>query len=162
MNMARMPKFAIFVFTLIIQAAYAQTPSNSSRIAGTVVSAATGTPLAGARVFINEVKNQKNQASMLTDSDGHFFFANVPPGKYSLLAAQRGYVTGAYDQHEEFATAIVTGTGLDTEHLTLRLQPSAVISGKILDEAEEPVREANVTLFHQDHRSGEPDSTPRR
>ena len=48
----------------------------------------------------------------------------------------------------------MTGVGLDTENLLLRLAPDAVIAGKILDEANEPVRQATVTLYFDDHRSG--------
>ena len=48
----------------------------------------------------------------------------------------------------------MTGVGLDTENLLLRLAPDAVIAGKILDESNEPVRQATVTLYFEDHRSG--------
>ncbi|MGC1373492.1 MAG: carboxypeptidase-like regulatory domain-containing protein [Candidatus Sulfotelmatobacter sp.] len=78
----------------------------------------------------------------------------MPAGKYSLSGEKREFITGAYDQHDEYATAIVTGAGLDTEHLTLRLAPNAIITGKILDEAGEPVRHANVTLYKDDHSQG--------
>ncbi|MGA2694848.1 MAG: carboxypeptidase-like regulatory domain-containing protein [Terriglobales bacterium] len=134
------------------------------RIAGTAISAATGGPLAGARIFIVDVndrqnqdeqsQDQKNQRSIVTREDGRFAFTQVPAGKFSLTGSKRGFESGAYEQHEEYATAIVTGAGLDTENLTLRLQPSAVLSGAVLDETGEPVRGANVTLFRQDHNLG--------
>ncbi len=124
------------------------------RIAGTVVSAISGAPLAEARVSIVDVKDEKKQRSMLTGEDGRFAFTQVPAGKYSLEASKRGFEAGAYDQHEEYATAIVTGAGLDTENLALRLQPSAVLSGRVLDEAGEPIRGASVTLYRQDHNLG--------
>ncbi len=158
--MTKFPARAILLLALsaIFYPALAQEATriqgDPSRISGTVVSAASGSPLAGARVSITDVKDRKNQRTLLTGDDGHFSFPHVPPGKYSLVAARRGFLTAAYDQHEAFATAIVTGIGLDTENLTLRLQPSAMLSGKILDEADEPVREANVTLYRQDHRLG--------
>ena len=134
------------------------------RIAGTVLSATSGAPLADARIFIVDVstrqnqdrQNQdpKNQKSVVTKEDGRFAFTQVPAGKYSLTGSKRGYESGAYEQHEEYATAIVTGAGLDTENLTLRLQPSAILSGTVLDEAGDPIRGANVTLFRQDHNLG--------
>ena len=62
--------------------------------------------------------------------------------------------SATYDQHEQFSTAIVTGAGLETEALVLRLAPAAIISGKILDEAGEPVRHATVTLYYDDHSNG--------
>ncbi|HKN15921.1 MAG TPA: carboxypeptidase-like regulatory domain-containing protein, partial [Candidatus Sulfotelmatobacter sp.] len=39
-------------------------------------------------------------------------------------------------------------------HLVLRLAPDAVIAGKVLDEAGDPVRRATVTLYYDDHSSG--------
>jgi hypothetical protein len=61
----------------------------------------------------------------------------------------------AYEQHDpQFSTAIVTGAGLDTESLTLRVVPSATLSGVVLDEAGEPIRHANVTLFRENFWGG--------
>ena len=50
--------------------------------------------------------------------------------------------------------AIVTGAGLDTEHLALRLAPAGIIAGRVLDESGEPVRNATVTIYFDDHSSG--------
>ena len=92
--------------------------------------------------------------SVVTGDDGKFTFNAIPAGKYSLAGTKRGYITAAYDQHDQFSTAIVTGADLDTENLVLRLAPAAVISGKILDESGEPVRHASVTAYFDDHSSG--------
>jgi Carboxypeptidase regulatory-like domain len=124
------------------------------RIAGTIVSASEGHPLSRARVSLQEVKHRENQIFMITSDDGHFEFANLPAGKYSLEGAKRGYITAAYDQHEQFSTAIVTGAGVETENLTLRLVPTAVVTGHVFDESGEPVRAAAVTLWRDDHSSG--------
>jgi protocatechuate 3,4-dioxygenase beta subunit len=128
----------------------AAVPTQSStatlRIAGTIVSAIGGNPLGRARVSIVDAKNPQNRQSMITSEDGRFEFNPVSPGKYSLQGAKRGYITAAYDEHEQFSTAIVAGAGLDTGNLVLRLAPSAVLSGKILDELGEPVRHATVSL----------------
>jgi hypothetical protein len=124
------------------------------RIAGIIVSASQGHPLSHARVSLQKVKNRENQIFMITGDDGHFEFANLRAGKYSLVAAKRGYITAAYDEHEQFSTAIVTGAGVDTENLTLRLVPTAVVTGHVFDEFGEPVRAASVTLWRDDHSAG--------
>jgi protocatechuate 3,4-dioxygenase beta subunit len=118
------------------------------------VSAIGGNPLGRARVSIVDAKNPQNRQSTITSEDGRFEFKPVSPGKYSLQGAKRGYITAAYDEHEQFSTAIVTGAGLDTGNLVLRLAPSAVLSGKILDELGEPVRHATVSLYREDRRVG--------
>jgi hypothetical protein len=133
-------------------------PSQSSdptfRIAGTIVNAIGGNPLARARVTIVDAKNRQKAQWMITSDDGRFDFKQVSPGKYSLQGAKRGFIPAFYDEHEGFSTAIVTGAGLDTEHLVLRLDPSAMLSGKILDELGEPVRQATVSLYREDRQVG--------
>lgn len=135
--------------------AHQPTPSLATfRIAGTVVSASGGHPLARARVSVTDTKNPEKTESMITAEDGHFEFNHLPVGKYALVGAKKGFIPAGYDQHEHFSTAIVTGAGFDTESLTLRLAPSAVLSGRVLDESGEPVRHASVVVYHEDRRSG--------
>jgi hypothetical protein len=119
-----------------------------------VVSKADGRPLARARITVRDTKDAKKFQSLLTAEDGKYEFSGLPAGKYSLTGAKRGFISASYDQHEQYSTAIVTGVGLDTETLVLRLAPDAVIAGKVLDEANEPVRHAQVTVYYDDHSSG--------
>jgi protocatechuate 3,4-dioxygenase beta subunit len=131
-----------------------QSPDATFRIAGTIVNAIGGNPLARARVTIVDAKNRQKAQWMITSDDGRFDFKQVSPGKYSLQGAKRGFIPAFYDEHEGFSTAIVTGAGLDTEHLVLRLDPSAMLSGKILDELGEPVRQATVSLYRENRQVG--------
>jgi len=128
--------------------------SGGWRVAGTIVSKPDGHPLDRAVVSLIDVKNSKNIKTMITAEDGKFSFEALGGGKYSLVGARKGYVNAAYDAHGQYSTAIVTGSGLDTEHLVLRLVPAGIIVGKILDESGEPVRNATVTLYFEDHSSG--------
>jgi hypothetical protein len=134
-------------------AAQVQAANAPFRIAGVVVSLTGGNPLAHARVTIIDDKNPERRQSMVTGEDGRFDF-KVGTGKYALQGTKRGYIASAYEQHEQFSTAIVTGADLDTEHLLFRLAPSAVLSGKILDELGDPVRHATVSLYREDRRVG--------
>lgn len=124
------------------------------RVAGTVLSKIDAHPLDRARVTLRDAKDSQKLESIITTEDGKFAFENVPAGKYSLTGAKRGFITASYDQHDFFSTAIVTGAGLDTEALVLKLAPDAVIWGKVLDEAGEPVRHASVTLYYDNHQEG--------
>jgi hypothetical protein len=137
-----------------LQSPGGELPAAQFRIAGTTVSAAGGSVLARARVTIRDATNPKDVQSLLTGDDGHFEF-RVKAGKYALQGAKRGFITADYDQHEQFSTAIVTGAGFDTENIVLKLAPSAVLGGKILDESGDPVRQANVALWREDHSTGE-------
>lgn len=124
------------------------------RISGTVVNALTGAPLGLALVALTDTASQANTLSVLTTEDGRFAFTSLKRGKFSLFGARRGYLRALYEQHEQFSTAIVTGPGLDSENLVMRLMPLAFLSGKVFDETGEPVRQANVMLFAENHRGG--------
>jgi len=130
------------------------TPS-TFRISGRVIDAISGQPLARASVAINP-SNSPNTPNPpdsgrveITDEQGLFVFAGVPPGKYVLSARHRGYLAQMYQQHENFMTAIVVGPGFESENLIFGLRPAASISGDVLDESDDPVRHADVMLFQQ-------------
>ena len=126
----------------------------SYRIAGRTVSAADGHPLEGATVLIVNTKTQKPVASTLSGEDGGFAFTDLRADKYSLQAVKTAYLTSAYDQHENFSTAIVTGAGLDTESLVLRMTPAAILSGRVTDESGDPVRGVSVRLHRENRDEG--------
>jgi hypothetical protein len=124
------------------------------KIAGTVVNSITGTPLGKARISLMDTANRANIISVVTGDNGHFEFYALNRGKYSLEGAKRGFIRAAYEQHEQFSTAIVTGTDFNTENLVLRLTPLAFLSGKVIDESGEPVRKARVKLYVENHQGG--------
>jgi hypothetical protein len=128
-------------------------PAGPYRIAGMAVNARAGNVLARCRVTIADAKNQRKVQSVITDDDGRFEF-HVPAGKFSLGGAKRGFISAGYNQHDEYATAIVTGADLDTENLILRLAPNAVLTGRVLDEFGEPVRNAQIMVYRRQHFEG--------
>ncbi|HTF22409.1 MAG TPA: carboxypeptidase regulatory-like domain-containing protein [Candidatus Limnocylindria bacterium] len=136
------------------------TPDTKFKIAGTIVSSLTGTPLGKARVSLFDIGNPANVVWMITAENGHFEFSSLKPGKFSLQGAKRGFIRAAYEQHEQFSTAIVTGAGFDTGNLVLRLTPLALLGGKVIDEWGDPVRNARVMLYVENHQAGMNRITP--
>src|SRR5260370_10708072 len=128
-------------------------PGGGYRIAGTVVSKADAHPLGRARILVRDALDQLKFQSMVTSDDGKFEFSELPAGKYSLEGAKRGFISAGYDQHDQFSTAIVTGAGLDTESLILRLPPGAAVPSQILVAVGEPLRRAGVESSYA-NRSG--------
>ena len=124
------------------------------RVAGVVVSLTSGSPLARTRVSLTDTRNPRNSQWMITRDDGRFEFLGLRAGKYSLQGGHRGFIPTSYEQHGQFSTAIVAGAGVETENLFLRLVPMASISGKVLDEFGEGVRDANVRLYRENHSQG--------
>ncbi|HMK21003.1 MAG TPA: carboxypeptidase-like regulatory domain-containing protein [Terriglobales bacterium] len=152
--------FSLWAGTVAGQAAAATTQMSGGerraeqfRIAGVAVNAASGEVLAQARVTIRDTKNPKDVQWVITGEDGRFEF-RAARRKYALQGAKRGFIATNYEQHEQFSTAIVTGAGVDTEDLVLKLSPLAGLSGRVLDESGEPVRQARVVLWRENHSSG--------
>ena len=144
--------FALALLALLIAAGggvLRAAPPPTYRIAGVVVDSVTGQPLDSAEVTITPTTNLDEQQTLVTDSDGRFLFANLPPAKYRLSATRRGYAPQDFNQHEGYNTAIVAGPGLDSEHIRFRLTPGAVLTGVVTDEYGDPVRDAKVLLFRQ-------------
>jgi hypothetical protein len=130
------------------------------RISGKVIDAITGQPLARASVAINP-SNSPNASNPpdsgrveITDEQGFFAFDGVLPGKYLLSARHRGYIAQMYQQHEFYTTAIIVGPGLELENLIFGLRPGASISGVVADESDDPIRHADVMLYHQIYSAG--------
>ncbi len=157
--------FAVLALALVSAAAEAQfvragpeagasRVEGSYRVAGTVVSGRDGSPLALARVSLIDTHNRSKAEWMVTAADGHFEFREVPAGKYTLESAKKGFLRGGYQFHEGLSTAIVTGAGLETENLVFRMIPLGMISGKIVDEVGEGVRNAQVRLYVDNQQLG--------
>jgi Carboxypeptidase regulatory-like domain len=124
------------------------------RISGKAVDALSGAPLARCSVEIEPTENGGASRSVETGSDGLFAFDGVEQGKYRLSASKRGYLPQAYEQHDNFSTAIVVGPELQSEGLIFKVLPQAIISGVIADERGEPVRRAQVRLFKDEDLAG--------
>ena len=157
--MSSAARIRLFICSLLV-ACFSAAPETTTtatphyRIAGIVVSKIDGHTLARARVVIWNVKSRQNILSTVTSDDGKFEFTGLAAGKYFLQGDEQGYLPGAYDQHEQFSTAIVTGAGIDTQNLILRLSPAAYIIGRVLDENGDPVRRANVSLYRVNRQEG--------
>lgn len=129
-------------------------PAATYRISGKVIDAHSGAPLGRASVRIEDVKERSASQTLTADDDGAFAFDGLPQGKYSLTAVRHGYIEQAYEEHDEYSTAIAVGPGLTSEGLTFKLNAEAIISGTITDEAGEPVRNAQVRFFHDEDTDG--------
>ena len=80
------------------------------------------------------------------DAGGRFTVTVPSAGAWSLTASARGFVSQAYDEHQDFSSAIVLTAEEPTKEIEFRLGPEASIVGVVLDEAGEPVRNAQLAL----------------
>ena len=124
-------------------------------VSGTVANATDGRPLAHAVVTLYDLEADKVFDAVTADDHGSFRFASVSAGRYRLIGRAKGYIPAVYLEHDGFGSAIVTGAGLNTQSLQLKLERDALISGHIVDQAGEPVEHATVTLYREFPQAGE-------
>lgn len=123
-------------------------------IAGTLTDSVTGDPIFGATVTLLTERPRNVIQTTISDAQGHFALRPVPAGKYPLIAQRRGYLAAAFDQHEEYSSAIVTGEGQDAAHIPFHLDPEAQMEGTITDDAGDPVEGATVVLLRRTNAGG--------
>jgi hypothetical protein len=150
----------ISIVSLVVLSAFlqAQTVSTSTsegfRIGGTVVNGLTGQVLGDTEVSIGRSRTADTLQSVTTGDDGRFQFDGLTTGKYWLAAQRRGFRRQSFEEHQGFFTGIAVGPALQSDNLVFRLSPEASISGTVTDDQNDPVREAQVTLFHSGVENG--------
>jgi Carboxypeptidase regulatory-like domain len=123
-------------------------------ISGTVIDGIHGNPvprcrltadLNGRRGFGNR-QFPASDNSVDCDAHGHFSIPLPSAGAWHLIASARGFVSQAFDEHSPYFSAIVLTAEAPTQDIEFRLNPEASIVGLVLDEAGEPVRNAQIAL----------------
>ena len=116
-----------------------QTFRHRAAIAGRVLEAGTGRPLAGARVEI------ASGPEAVSAADGFYRFLNLPPGQYMLTASlpRSGSRYGAKAGQVTLADDGQGNAVLETLDLEL---PATTIKGKVKDPSDQAVKMAEVRV----------------
>ena len=117
-------------------------------VTGTVINAIGKSPIPHAQVYIYRTGTPRPSTPYITGTDGRFTF-NLPSGSYALHAGIRGTSEnyGSNNDESGLGSAVIVGPGKDTTNLIFRFFPTSSISGKVLDDAGEPVENAVVQLI---------------
>ena len=131
----------------------AQSPSSAGQqqkepepctVSGRVAAAAEGTPVQSARVGLIQADAGQHPAvyGATTDDQGHFEIKKVPPGRYHFVASHTGFISQQYQAKELHGSGAVLSLspGQTIDDAMFRLTRAAVVSGRVLDEAGEPVQ----------------------
>jgi protocatechuate 3,4-dioxygenase beta subunit len=148
-----------------ITPAFAQDHSNSTDTAsihGTVIDTRTSQPLNGATVALRSMQAQGRASawsSATTSSDGTFTFRGLAAGRYRLSASHNGYADPSGSREALYgarpgAALISLGAGQTLDDVVIRLAPTGVISGKIINEREEPMAGVLVQALKSSYRDG--------
>lgn len=137
-------------------------PEDACTLEGRTVNSVTGEPVKWANVtlqggFATAVGGRgQTIGSYTTTSSGEGTFAmkNLPPGRYSIRAERSGFSGTS-------APMTTLSPGQRMTGLELKLQPQAVIAGRVLDEHGEPVTRANVMALSYSYTQAGRRLTPR-
>lgn len=154
-----------------LSAQSAKPPTSASLIAGRVVDAGTGSPIDEAVVMLNTVSGRvDDRQAVMVDAQGRFVFRDVPKGSFSLTANATGFVSGGYGEPWPPAGLLVApnnaaqkrlevGEGEHITDLTIKLWKFASLSGRVLDQAGQPIVGVTVRALSRIVVAGRPTLT---
>jgi Carboxypeptidase regulatory-like domain len=129
----------------------AQKPSVTVVLTGIVTTDETpATPLRRAIVTAT-VAELKGSRQVVTSDDGRFTFADLPPGRYSLVVDKPGYVKTFYGNKRPGgmpATPVAVLAGQPAPDITIRIPRGAVVAGAVRDQFGTPLSGVLVSVKH--------------
>lgn len=134
--------------------------TGTARIAGRVVDAATGRPVARATVRLQGLPTSPPPVG--TNEEGVFAFSDVPPCACALSVDKAGFLSSRYPDApptlRRSARGLTIGAGTVLEDLVVPLYRGGAISGRVVDAFGDPVESATVQVLRL---SGDGQGRPR-
>jgi carboxypeptidase family protein len=146
----------LLISLLIVAISAVQTTQQletTGRVAGRITVDGTSAPVAGARVTLMPMSQGRPAGPMgmppqaTTDQDGRFAFDRLAPGPYRVDVQKAGFAP--INQPRPQAAVSVTVAAGQTSPLDVRLKKGAVITGRIVDSAGEPIAELSVVAMQR-------------
>jgi len=120
-------------------------------IEGTVLNTQNNRSIPRASVTLNGMKGAGSRSAR-ADGSGHFLFQQVEPGAYRLTAERQGFFSD--ERKREFQPVVEVSAGQHLKNVPVRLMPTAVVAGEILDEYNDPIQNVEVKLLSVQARLG--------
>jgi protocatechuate 3,4-dioxygenase beta subunit len=125
-------------------------------IEGTVVDAASGRPLKDVSVMSLRTTADGSRTGATTDETGHYILKNLEAGRHMLLARHPRYALRMYGSRSRptRGTPLTLAAGQTLKGIDFNLQLNAVISGKVVDEEGEPLKDVMVCALTSTYQRG--------
>jgi hypothetical protein len=147
--MSPSPRLFVVALCLVgVAETSARQATNTARLSGVVVTNESA-PQPIRRAIVTIGGESANGRSAVTDDQGRFAFAGLPPGRFTLTAAKAAHITTAYGAKGPGrpGTPISLGVGQAIANLTLVLPHGASVSGIIRDQSGEPASTVQVLVM---------------
>lgn len=140
---------ALSLLLLLATTAVAQAPAS---LEGIVINDSDGQPISGVQVvFVSSGVNvEQHRFGALSDRSGHFSIAALPPGSYFLHPQRFGYMYVTRNSPGAPLPSVWLRAGQHLANYTIRMALNAVITGRVVDEAGDPVPDANIEPLRPD------------
>jgi hypothetical protein len=120
-------------------------------VEGAVINAQNSRTIPRASVVLQRMRGVGSK-SVRADGNGHFLFQHVEPGQYKLKAERQGFY--ADESRREYQPVIEVAAGQSLKDVPVRLMPTAVVAGEIVDEYNDPLQNVDVKLMASRTRLG--------
>lgn len=130
-------------------------PPGTGLIVGQVIDADTNRPVGETIVTLMPSDGAVNPTTaiataqkLITDAEGRFVYRNLAKGRYSIDATKPGYVRGAYGRNVPRGptTLLDLADGERVTDVRILVWKHAAITGRVVDEAGEPVVLAEIRV----------------
>jgi protocatechuate 3,4-dioxygenase beta subunit len=120
--------------------------TGTASIRGRIFAADSGRPLRRARVQISGGLIGGDGRTTSTDADGRYEVNDLPAGRYTINVSRSGYLRLSYGQRRPFelGKAFDLAGGQRADNVDFTLPKMSLITGRVLDEANEPIAGVRV------------------
>jgi hypothetical protein len=129
--------------------------TGTAQLRGRVTAADSGAPLRKVQVRLN-ASEMRTPRMATTDAEGRYVFRDLPAGRYTVTASKPGYVQLSYGQRRplEQGRPIELADNQVTDKIDLRLPRGGVLTGRVVDEFNDPVSDVTVSVMQLRYMSG--------
>jgi protocatechuate 3,4-dioxygenase beta subunit len=122
----------------------------TASVRGRVAKDPGGEPVKKALIeLIAENQNEGGDYTAVTGGDGSFRVEGVAPGRYRLFVERTGYLEVEKHHARADGRVLTLTAGQELADVLVRLQPAAVVEGRVTDEEGDPLPDAQVAVLRQ-------------
>ena len=126
--------------------------AQQASVEGIAIDSVTKQPMAGVHITMRPLSDDSgmDRYGAISDRDGHFSIATLPPAEYLLIAQRNAYVQLPPEEPRRPFLTVKVNPGDRLTSLSVEMTPHALIAGRVLDEFGVPVQNVSVEAMSAD------------